>query len=122
MVGAVIIYTFSDRLNSAGLTDVNQIIVGSLLVILALAVREGIYPRMRDRWVTTLVTFGVAIAVLNVFDLTESLVTDFSFAMLSTIIVLMVPDRYWVRIRGDDGGDDRPLMSEPAGPLAEVDT
>ena len=122
VVGAVIIYTFSDRLNSAGLTDVNQIIVGSLLVILALAVREGIYPRMRDRWVTTLVTFGGAMVVLNVFDLTESLVTDFAFAMLATILVLMIPDRYWVRIRGEDGGDDRPLMSEPTGPLAEVDT
>ncbi|HXV70408.1 MAG TPA: branched-chain amino acid ABC transporter permease [Acidimicrobiia bacterium] len=122
VVGAVIIYTFSDRLNSAGLTDVNQIIVGALLVILALAVREGIYPRMRDRWVTTLVTFGGAMAILVIFDLTESLITDSAFAMLATVLVLMVPDRLWARIRGSDGGDDARPMREPVGPLAEVDT
>lgn len=121
VVGAVIIYTFSDRLNSAGLTDVNQIIVGTLLVILALAVREGIYPRMRDRWVTTLLTFGGAMAVLNIFDLTDSLVTDFAFAMLATILAVMIPDRFWVT-RRSGGGDDNAPLTEPVGPLAEVDT
>lgn len=122
VVGAVIIYTFSDRLNSAGLTDVNQIIIGSLLVVLALAVREGIYPRMRERWVTTLVTFGGVIAVVNIFDLTESLITDFAFAMLATVLVLMIPDRLWGRVRGGNGGDDVAPIKEPAGPLAEVDS
>jgi len=122
VVGAVIIYTFSDRLNSAGLTDVNQIIIGSLLVILALAVREGIYPRMRERWVTTLVTFGGVIAVVNIFNLTESLITDFAFAMLATVLVLMIPDRLWTRIRGGNDGDDGRPTKERVGPLAEVET
>jgi len=121
VVGALIIYTFSDRLNSAGLTDVNQIIVGALLVILALAVREGIYPRMRQRWVTTLVTLGGVIAVLSIFNLTESLITDFAFAMLATVLVLMIPDRLWARIRGDDGNAGGKPIGDPVGPLAEVD-
>jgi ABC-type branched-subunit amino acid transport system permease subunit len=120
VVGAVIIYTFSDRLNSAGLTDVNQIIVGSLLVILALAVREGIYLRMRERWVTTLVSFGGMLAVLTVFDRSESLITDFAVAMLVTVLLLLVPTRLWERLTGRSRDSGVP-PSEPAGPLAEIE-
>jgi len=106
VVGAVIIFTLSDRLNSAGLTDVNQIIIGSLLVVLALAVKEGIYGRMRDRWLTTLITFFGVMVVTAIFDLTGSLISDFAIAMVTTVVVLMVPDRLWERIRGR-GGPDR---------------
>jgi branched-chain amino acid transport system permease protein len=105
VVGAVIIFTLSDRLNSAGLTDVNQIIIGSLLVILALAVKEGIYVRMRDRWLTTAITFIGVMAVTTIFDLTESLISDFAIAMVVTVLVLMVPERLWERVRGGDGPD-----------------
>ncbi|HET9260982.1 MAG TPA: branched-chain amino acid ABC transporter permease [Acidimicrobiia bacterium] len=118
VVGAVIIYTFSDRLNSAGLTDVNQMIVGTLLVVLALAVREGIYIRMRERWITTLVTFGVAMAVSSIFDLAGSLVTDFAFALLATILMMMVPDSVWRRIRrrgGSEPPEASPKMDQLAG-------
>lgn len=122
VVGAVIIYTFSDRLNSAGLTDVNQIIIGSLLVILALAVREGIYPRMRQRWVATLVTFVGVMAIVTVLDQADSLITDFAYAMLVTVVVLMVPDRIWHRWVGR-GKDTTPLPPAPAeDELAEVET
>ncbi|HEU4321192.1 MAG TPA: branched-chain amino acid ABC transporter permease [Acidimicrobiia bacterium] len=117
VVGAVIIYTFSDRLNSAGLTDVNQMIVGALLVVLALAVREGIYIRMRERWVTTLVTFGLAMAVSSIFDLAQSLVTDFAFALLATILMMMVPDSVWHRIRRR-GGSEPPEASPKVDQLA----
>jgi branched-chain amino acid transport system permease protein len=105
VVGAVIIFTLSDRLNSAGLTDVNQIIIGSLLVVLALAVKEGVYVRMRDRWVTTFVTFFGVMAVVTVFDITSSLISDSAIAMVVTVLVLMVPNRLWERIGGDDGPD-----------------
>jgi branched-chain amino acid transport system permease protein len=80
VVGAVIIYTLSDRLNSAGLTDVNQIIIGSLLVVLALAVREGIYLRMRERWLTTAITFFGVLGLATLLDLNESLISDIAYA------------------------------------------
>lgn len=121
VVGAVIIYTFSDRLNSAGLTDVNQMIVGTLLVVLALAVREGIYIRMRERWITTLVTFGVAMAVSSIFDLAGSLVTDFAFALLATILMMMVPDSVWRRIRRR-GGSEPPEASPKVDQLAGAES
>ncbi len=112
VLGAVIIYTFSDRLNSAGLTDVNQMIVGALLVVLALAVREGIYVRMRQRWVTTLVTFVGAMAVLSIFDLAESLVTDFALSLLATILMMMIPDRLWERVGSGKGDSSPPVPPE----------
>ena len=120
VVGAVIIYTFTDRLNSAGLTDVNQIIVGSLLVVLALAVREGIYLRMRRRWVTTLVTLGGSLTILSIFDLTDSLISDLAIAMLATVLILMVPDRLWERWRARAGPPD--AGAEHPEELAEVET
>ncbi|HEX6301538.1 MAG TPA: branched-chain amino acid ABC transporter permease [Acidimicrobiia bacterium] len=107
VVGAVIIFTLSDRLNSAGLTDVNQIIIGSLLVILALAVKEGVYVRMRDRWLTTVVTFFGVMAITTVFDLMGSLISDFAVAMVVTVLVLLVPDRLRERFRGSDDGPDQ---------------
>lgn len=123
VVGAVIIYTLSDRLNSAGLTDINQIIIGTLLVVLALAVREGIYVRMRERWVTTLIALGAVMTVLTVFDLTDSLITDFAIALVVTVLVLLIPSTIWERL-GRDADVDR--GSAPPGDgaeeLAEVET
>jgi branched-chain amino acid transport system permease protein len=121
VVGAVIIFTLSDRLNSAGLTDVNQIIIGSLLVILAVAVKEGIYVRMRDRWVTTLVTFFGVIAVTTLFDLMGSLISDFAVAMVVTVLVLMLPDRLWERVRGGGDGPDQE-EGPPVGMEAVAET
>lgn len=115
VVGAVIIYTLSDRLNSAGLTDINQIIIGSLLVILAVAVKEGVYVRMRDRWVTTLVSVAVVLGVTGFFDLTGSLISNFAIAMVVTVAVLMIPNRVWERVRGGEGSD------EDEGPSAGVE-
>jgi branched-chain amino acid transport system permease protein len=107
VVGAVIITTLTDRLNSAGLADVNQIIIGSLLVVLALAVREGVYVRMRRRWGTTAVTFFGVLAAMLVFDVNDSVISDFAYAMVATVVVLLLPDRAWERLRGVRGREAR---------------
>lgn len=104
VVGAVIITTLTDRLNSAGLADVNQIIIGAMLVILALAVREGIYIRMRRRWLTTAVTFFGSLAVVKLLGINDSLISDFAFAMVTTVVVLLIPDRAWDSMRPGSGG------------------
>ena len=118
VVGAIIIFTLSDRLNSAGLTDVNQIIIGSLLVILTLAVKEGIYMRMRDRWLTTLISMVGVMTIMAVFGLTTSLITGFAVAMVVTVTILLVPDRLWDRVRrGSDGGGGPPVED---GAMAEA--
>lgn len=119
VVGAIIIFTLSDRLNSAGLTDVNQIIIGSLLVILTLAVKEGIYIRMRDRWVTTLASMVGVVTVMAIFGLTESLITGFAFAMAVTVTILLVPDSLWERVRGGSDGEGGPPAED--GAMAEAE-
>lgn len=106
VVGAVIIYTLSDRLNSAGLTDVNQIIIGTLLVVLALAVKEGVYVRLRRRWAASSILFFGLLVILTVFDVTDSLISDFAIAMVITALSLLMPERLWDRIRRREGPDD----------------
>ena len=89
--GAVIIYALTDRLNSAGLEDLNQVIIGGLLIVLVLAVREGIYLRLRTRWKTAMGVFLLSMAVWTVFDLASSLIWDFSYASLITVGVALIP-------------------------------
>ncbi len=100
VVGAVIITTLTDRLNSAGLADVNQIIIGSLLVLLALAVREGIYLRMRDRWIASSIAFFGILAAMLVWNINDSLISDFAYAMVATVLFLLVPTKAWDTVRG----------------------
>lgn len=120
VVGAVVITTLSDRLNSAGLTDVSQIIIGSLLVVLALAVREGVYLRMRRRWLSTMVFFFGVVVVMTVLNLSDSLITDFAFAMVVTVIALLAPDSWWEKVENKrrGAGDDTDATSDE---LAGVD-
>ncbi len=120
VVGAVVITTLSDRLNSAGLADVSQIIIGTLLVVLALAVREGVYLRMRRRWLSTLVIFFGVVMVMTVLNLSDSLITDFAYAMVVTVIALLAPDSWWEKIENRDRGAGKD-SDAPADQLAGVD-
>jgi branched-chain amino acid transport system permease protein len=107
VVGAVIITTLADRLNSAGLADVSQIIIGLLLVVLALAVREGVYLRMRDRWVTAGSVFLGVLVLTIILNLNGSLISDFAYAMVATTVAMLVPEGVWRRIRGGPSGDSK---------------
>lgn len=91
VVGAVIIFTLTDRLNSAGLEDVNQVIIGALLIVLVLAVREGIYLRLRLRWKLAVPLFAVVMVGLPVAGFTDSLVWAFSYASLAALVIALWP-------------------------------
>lgn len=113
VVGAVIITTLADRLNSAGLADVSQIIIGLLLVVLALAVREGVYLRMRDRWLTAgIVFFGVLILTIAL-NLNSSLISDFAYAMVATTVAMLVPEGVWRRVRSGPTGEVKDPETSP---------
>jgi branched-chain amino acid transport system permease protein len=101
IIGSVIIYTLTDRFNSAGYEDFNQLMIGGLLILLVLAVREGIYLRLRDRWVTTLVLFGGT--MLGLFILHEaSLIWKFLWSALATLAMALIPDRAWYALTSRD--------------------
>ncbi len=119
VVGAMIIYTLTDRLNSAGLADLNQVIIGALLIVLVLGVREGIYLRISARWIASAVIFFGAMAVLTAFDLTSSLIWDFSYALLITMVMLLIPTPLWERLTqrriAEPPGDPPPELPVPSG-------
>jgi len=108
VVGAVIIFTLTDRLNSAGLQDFNQVLIGGLLILLVLSVREGIYLRMRKRWLASAVIFFGSMIVLTLFELTTSLVWTFSFALLLTMPMLILPDSLWAKLIRRSPSEDTP--------------
>ena len=114
VVGAMIIYTLTDRLNSAGLADLNQVIIGALLIVLVLGVREGIYLRISARWIASGVIFFGAMAVLTAFDLTSSLIWDFSYALLITMVMLLIPTPLWERLT------QRRIAEPPGDPPSDL--
>jgi len=92
VLGAAIIYTLSDRFSSARLEFLNQIIIGSLLIVMILFVREGIYTRLQRRLWSSLALFGVVLAGQVFWGIGESLITQTAIAMLVLIAALLIPD------------------------------
>lgn len=115
VVGAVVVYTLNDRLNRVGLEDVSDLITGALLILMIVAVKEGLFLRMRDRPVTTSIGFGLAV-VLAVIQgaAAESAVTVLAYGLAGAIAGAMVPRR-WVG-RGDDTGPP----ADPGSQLEEA--
>ncbi len=99
VVGSVIIFTILDRFNSAGFEDFNQLFIGGLLIVLVLAVREGVYVRLRNRPLATLLVFAGTMLVLLVVN-DSSIVWKFLWATLATLAMALVPDRLWTSLFG----------------------
>ncbi len=102
VVGSVIIFTIIDRFNSAGFEDFNQVFIGGLLIVLVLAVREGIYLRLRERWLAAGVIFATVMILLTLFN-PSSMVWKFLWALLATLAMALVPDRAWQRLANRGG-------------------
>jgi len=98
VVGAVIIFTISDRFNSAGFEDFNQVFIGGLLIVLVLAVREGVYLRLRERWIASLAVFVGTFGVLMVVN-ESSMVWKFLWAALATLAMALIPTSIWTARR-----------------------
>lgn len=120
VVGAVIIFTLTDRLNSAGLEDVNQVIIGGLLIVLVLAVREGIFLRLQARWRLALTVFVGAMVVWTAFDLATSLIWDFAYASLLTVLLVLAPDVMgWLGRSGDEAPGEPEMATTAASQEVE---
>ncbi len=100
VIGAVVIFTINDRFSSAELEGVNRLIIGSLLIIMILFVREGIYGRLRGRIAPSLAVFVLVIIlqiVVNGFD-DKNLITQISVAMLAVILLLLIPEALYSKL------------------------
>lgn len=91
VVGALVIYTLTDRLNRAGFEDFNQLIIGGLLIIMVLAVKDGLYGRMRERWPLTLGGLAVGIVGWAVFVEDSSAVSNLAAGLVLTVILALLP-------------------------------
>jgi branched-chain amino acid transport system permease protein len=98
VLGATIIYTLSDRFSSAQLESLNQIIIGSLLIVMILFAREGVYARLQRRAWFAVAVFGVTLLVQVVGGLGTRLITQAAIAMLVLIAALMIPDSLYRRL------------------------
>jgi branched-chain amino acid transport system permease protein len=119
IVGATVIFTLTDRLNSAGLEHVNQIIIGSLLIVMVVSVKEGIYLRLKARPWSSLAVFVAVLVVLSI-TLGGSLVTRLAYAMMTLLLLLLLPQRWlrWGRMRTSFMGRD----IEPPPASADLET
>lgn len=119
VVGAVVIYTVSDRLTGAGFTELSQIVLGVLLIGATLFLRAGIAPRLLQRPLPATFTAVVVLAGQLIFS-DEPVITSASIAMIAGILVLIIPDRAYRRVGiplRTTGGDG---SREPQDPHDEV--
>ena len=104
VIGAAVVFTLTDRLNRAGLEDVSQLLIGSLLIVVAVVAREGLYVHIRRRPRWALVGTVASLAIVWLVTPGESVLTRLAYAMIGAILVVLVPSGAvgWMRRRPVD--------------------
>lgn len=98
VIGAIIIYTLTDTFSNASIEYLNQVIIGSLLIIMILFLRDGIYDRLRQRLWPSLLILLLAGFVLIWADVGERLISQLAYAMLITIAFLLLSDGMYQKL------------------------
>lgn len=91
VVGAVVIFTLTDRLNRAGLESVNQIIIGTLLILMVLLVKEGMYKRIYNRPLVALAGFALGLGAGLLFGGEASIISKIAVGMAAAIVAVLIP-------------------------------
>lgn len=99
ILGALVVHTMSDRLNRAGLVEISDLIIGGLLILMVLAVKEGIYLRMRRHPIATLVGAAAGTAVGFILGPLDSAVTHLAYVLLGAVLSALFFGM-WDRKRG----------------------
>ena len=92
VVGAVVVVTLNDRLNRAGFQEISDFITGGLLIVMIVAVKEGLYLRMRTRPARTAIGFVAGLVIgfaLGALD--ESLITLLAYGLGIAVVAVMLP-------------------------------
>lgn len=106
VLGATVVHTLNDRLNRAGLEDFSDLIVGVLLIVMIVFVKEGLFLRMRERPVGTLALTAVGLAIGLTQGAASSMVTLLAFALGGAMLGALLPARRWP-------GSDRERQAAP---------
>ena len=105
VLGAVVVYTLNDRLNGAGLQDVSDIVIGALLIIMIVLVKEGLYLRMQARPLRAVVGLVLGLAIGGALGAAaDSAITLMAYGLAGAVLSVMLPDRPSRRGRRGSGG------------------
>ncbi len=132
ILGATVIYSLTDRLNRAdtlelfggnlaiSLEDVNDLIIGGLLILMVLGVKDGLWPRLASRPWSAGAGFVLTIVLSTALWPGASPISQFTYGLLGAVVVLLIPPSVFTRRRGGRPPDDReqPPETAPAGEVA----
>lgn len=93
VLGALVVYTLSDRLNRAGLENFSDLIIGALLILMIVVVKEGLYLRIRERPLLALAGAVAGLLVAFGVGATDSPVTMLVYVLVGGVLVAMFPAR-----------------------------
>ncbi len=120
IVGATIIHTLTDRLNRASdlelfggnvtvsLDHLNDIIIGLLLIVMVLAVKDGLWPRLVDRKWAAAGAFVVGILIARIWAPEMSPIGQFVAGELGAVAVLLPSSAVIDRWRSRGGPSETP--------------
>jgi hypothetical protein len=94
----VVIYTLTDTFSQASIEYLNQIIIGSLLIVMILFLREGIFERLRRRFWPSFGLLLIVLAAQLAFGIGGRLISQTAYAMLITIAFLLISDNGYARL------------------------
>ncbi|MDX1520154.1 MAG: branched-chain amino acid ABC transporter permease [Anaerolineae bacterium] len=100
VLGAIIIHTLTDTFSKASIEYLNQIIIGSLLIVMILFLRDGIYERLKNRIWPSLIILIIALLVQTLGGLGDRFLTQLAYAMLITIALLLFSDNIYQKFIG----------------------
>lgn len=98
VVGATLVHTLSDRLSGVGLADLTQVLIGAVLIVVMLYLREGVYGRLRRRAKPAALVFALS---LPAWSLIHGGVLDWiAGAMAATLLLLLLPPGAYAVLTG----------------------
>lgn len=95
VIGAVMIFTLTDTFSKASIEYLNQVIIGSLLIIMILFLRDGIYERLKQRLWLSLAILVISAAVMIWTGVGERLISQLAYSMLITTAFLLLSDNLY---------------------------
>jgi branched-chain amino acid transport system permease protein len=98
VIGATIIFTLTDTFSKASIEYLNQIIIGSFLIVMILFLRDGVYERLKQRLWSSLVILVIAFVVIIVAGIEGRFISQLAYAMLITVAFLFLSDNLYLKL------------------------
>lgn len=98
VIGATIIFTLTDTFSKASIEYLNQIIIGSFLIVMILFLRDGIYERLKQRLWSSLAVLAIALVGLIVAGIGGRLISQLAYTMLITVAFLLLSDHLYRKL------------------------